>query len=78
MQKYERLPSDVLSRMPQVADVLLQDSNVVFGYLFGGPASGTVKPLSDVDIAFFVRDTKGLAEYKPDLFDRLAGVLGTD
>lgn len=77
MRKYERLPSDILSRIPQVAEVLLQDSNVVFGYLFGGLAAGTVNPLSDVDIAVFVRDTEGLAEYKLDLFDRLAGAIGT-
>ena len=77
MQKFERLPADILSRIPHVAEVLLEDSNVFFGYLFGGLATGGVKPLSDVDIAVFVRDTEGLAEYKLDLFDRLAAALGT-
>lgn len=77
MQKFEKLPRDILSRIPQAATVLLQDPNIVFDYLFGGFASGSVKPLSDVDIAVFLRNTEGLAEYKLDLFDRLAGALGT-
>jgi hypothetical protein len=78
MQKFERLPADILSRLPRASEVLLEDRNVVFAYLFGGLASGSVKPLSDVDLAVFVRETANLAEYKLDLFDRLAGALGTD
>ena len=78
MQKFERLPADILSRIPRAAKLLLEDPNVVFAYLFGGLASGSVKPLSDVDLAVFVRETANLAEYKLDLFDRLAGALGTD
>jgi len=67
MQKFERLPADILSRIPRAAKVLLEDPNVVFAYLFGGLASGSVKPLSDVDFAVFVRETANLAEYKLDL-----------
>jgi len=50
---------------------------VVFAYLFGGLASGRVKPLSDVDIAVYVQDAGRLSEYKQDLFDRLSHALGT-
>jgi len=67
MQKFERLPADILSRIPRAAKLLLEDPNVVFAYLFGGLASGSVKPLSDVDFAVFVRETANLAEYKLDL-----------
>ena len=77
MQKFERLPADILSRLPRAAKVLLEDRNVVFAYLFGGLASGSVRPLSDVDLAVFVRNRANLGEYKLDLFHRVSAALGT-
>jgi len=77
MQRFEKLPAGILSRIPSAARVLAEDGNVVFAYLFGGLASGRVKPLSDVDLAVYVRDASRLAEYKLDLFDRLSNALGT-
>jgi len=41
-------------------------SEVVFGYLMGSSVSGTVRPHSDVDIAFFVSGAAGL-----DFYDRV-------
>jgi predicted nucleotidyltransferase len=77
MIKFERLPADILSKIPGAASVLLQDDNVVFAYLFGGIARGGLLPLADIDIAVYVKETSGLIEFKLSLFDRLAGVLGT-
>ena len=77
MIKLEKLPPDILSRVLEAEGVLAQDSNVVFAYLFGGLARGVVRPLSDVDIAVYLRDTANLAEYKILLFDRLTELLGT-
>jgi predicted nucleotidyltransferase len=77
MIKLEKLPPDILSRVRGTERLLVQDPNVVFAYLFGGLARGVVKPLSDVDIAVYLRDTANLAEYKILLFDRLTELLGT-
>lgn len=77
MIKFEKMPPDVLTRMPGVREVLTADDNVLFAYLFGGLAGGEVKPLSDVDIAVYVKDMRDPAEYKLRLFDRLADALGT-
>lgn len=77
MIRLEKLPPDVLSRMPSVETVLRSDSNVVFAYLFGGLASGSPRPLSDVDIAVYVADAGGLAEYRMALFDELTKALCT-
>ncbi len=77
MQKFETLPPEVLSRIPSAAVLLAEDGNVVFAYLFGGLAAGTVKALSDVDVAVYLRKTSGLAVYKLDLFDRVSRALGT-
>ena len=77
MIKFEKIPPDILSRISAAGQVLAEDERVVFGYLFGGLASGRVNPLSDADIAVFLNRTDSLAEYKLGLFDRLTAALGT-
>lgn len=78
MIKLEKLPSDIWARIREAEGVLALDSNVVFAYLFGGLAKKEPRPLSDVDIAVYVRDTKNLAECKIRLFDKITNVLETD
>jgi predicted nucleotidyltransferase len=77
MIKFERLPANILSNIKKLKKVLAQDSNVIFAYLFGGLSKGRVAPLSDIDIAVYLDNIEGLAEYKLDLFNRLADALGT-
>jgi len=77
MIKFEKLPADILSRIPEAKEVLIQDDNVIFAYIFGGLAEGKVTPLSDVDISVYLRNTANLAEYKLQLFNRLSDALGT-
>jgi len=77
MIKFERLPANILSRIPEVKSVLVQDDNVIFAYIFGGLAEGKVKPLSDIDISVYLRNIDNLSEYKLRLFDKLTDVLGT-
>jgi predicted nucleotidyltransferase len=77
MIKFEKIPEDILSRIPAAQRVLVEDENVVFAYLFGGLAKKSQKPLSDVDIAVFIRDVNDPAAYKLDLYTRLADALGT-
>lgn len=77
MIKIEKLPTDILTKLPDAARELEQDSNVIFAYLFGGLAEQVIKPLSDVDIAVYVKEIRDLAEFKMQLFDRLTDALGT-
>ena len=77
MIKFERLPADILSKIPDVKRILLQDENIIFAYLFGGLTEGKVNPLSDIDISVYLRSTDNLAEYKLNLFDRLTDALST-
>ncbi|MEK6581981.1 MAG: nucleotidyltransferase domain-containing protein [Nitrospirota bacterium] len=71
MIKYEKLPRGVLSAIPNVKKILLEDDNVIFAYLFGGLARGEVKVLSDIDIAVYVKNISSLAEYKLRLFEKI-------
>lgn len=77
MIKFEKLPSNILSKIPAVMEVLSTDQRVLFAYLFGGLAAGRVRPLSDVDIAVYLNDTGELADYKLTLFDKVTEALGT-
>ena len=76
MIKLERLSPDILSKIPACKKALFEEDNIIFAYIFGGLAEGKVKPLSDIDIAVFLRDTQNLAEIRLKLFDILAGVFG--
>jgi predicted nucleotidyltransferase len=78
MIKFERLPADILSKIPDVKRILLQDQNVIFAYLFGGLSEGKIKPLSDMDISVYIKNTDNLAEYKLNLFERLTDALSTN
>ena len=77
MIKFDKLPQDILSKIPDIKELLLQDDNVVFAYLFGGLARGEVKDLSDIDIAVYLRETDDLADIKIQLFGKLTDALGT-
>ena len=77
MIKFEILPHQIMFRMSDVRKALAEDDNIVFAYLFGGLAAGRANPLSDVDIAVYVRDVGNLADYKLGLFDKLTRALGT-
>jgi len=77
MIKFEKLPSNILSKIPAVGELLLIDKRVLFAYLFGGLATGLVRPLSDVDIAVYLDDTGELADYRLTLFDKITDALGT-
>ncbi len=78
MIKFEQLSPDVLTRISEAEKVLAEDDNIVFGYLFGGLVSGNLKPLSDIDIAVFLRKTDNLAEYKLELFHRITDAFGSN
>src|SRR3972149_11733722 len=77
MIKFEKLPEDILTKLAEGKKVLRDDNNVIFAYLFGGLAEGKVSPLSDIDIAVFLKPTHDVVEYKLGLFERLADSLGT-
>ena len=42
MIKLEALPSNIMSKIPKAKKLLLQETSVIFAYLFGGLASGKV------------------------------------
>lgn len=78
MIKRQPLPSDIAERLTRLATVLAEHEAIGFAYLFGGLARGDRHPLSDVDIAVYLRGEVDVAEVKLELIGLLCDTLGTD
>jgi len=78
MIKFDKLPSDILQLLPEAVDYLESHPEVLFAYLFGGLARGKPQPLSDVDIAIYLRTGKNVAEEKLEILGDLVTILQTD
>jgi hypothetical protein len=76
MIRFKRIPKNIHQKMSLLSDFFLSDSNVIFAYLFGGMVKDIPSPLSDVDLAVYVEDTKKL-DYL-EMFGKIAKKLGTD
>ncbi len=76
MIRYKKLPEDILKRINLLTDLFMADPNIVFAYLFGGLLKERPNPLSDADIAVFVKNTKK-SDYL-ELFNKITNALGTD
>jgi uncharacterized protein len=76
MIRYKRIPEDIFQRIEGLVDLFLRESNIIFAYLFGGLARDRSKPLSDVDIALYLKDSKKLNFLS--LYLEISKTLGTD
>jgi hypothetical protein len=76
MIRFKRIPENIHQKMSLLNDFFLHDANLVFAYLFGGMVKDRPSPLSDVDIAVYVKDIKKL-DYL-EMFGKIADILGTD
>lgn len=76
MIRYKKLPDDILQKIDSLTGFFKKDSNIIFAYLFGGLLKKRRNPLSDIDIAVYVKDT-GKLDYL-ELFGKISGLLNTD
>jgi predicted nucleotidyltransferase len=78
MFKFNRLPDDILSRLPAAESYLHSHPKVLFAYLFGSLVRGFRQPLSDVDIAVYLENYENFSKTKLEILESLADVLQTD
>jgi predicted nucleotidyltransferase len=78
MIKSTKLPDVIMQLMPKAVDYLHSCDDVLFAYLFGSLAKGSVRPLSDVDIAVYLSEKKDFSEKKVEILGSLNDILGTD
>ena len=76
MIRFKRLPSDIMNRITHLKRFLQGDPNVIFAYFFGGITKGPPSPLSDVDLAIYVKDLKKI-DYLA-FFTDITNILGTN
>lgn len=74
----QALPPDIEARLGDAKRVLTEDSRVIFAYLFGGLGKGRRTPLSDIDIAVYLKSAADIASTKMTLINLLMQFLNTD
>jgi predicted nucleotidyltransferase len=78
MIKNKKLPENILDFLPQVVDFLKNRQKVVFAYLFGSLTRDKVLPLSDIDIAIYLKEGVDLDQEKMSILQNLIDLLGTE
>jgi predicted nucleotidyltransferase len=78
MMKHGKLPENILDLLPAAVDFLISHPKVIFSYLFGSLARRQPLPLSDVDIAVYLKPGTNFAESKLEILGELMDILQTD
>lgn len=78
MIKFRPILSNRLMIIDEVKKIIEAEDNIIFAYLFGSMAAGRQTNLSDVDIAIYLRNTEGIAQYKLEIFNKITNAIGTD
>ena len=78
MIKYKKLPANIEDLMLNTIAYLQSRSDIDFAYLFGSFGKGKPLPLSDVDIAIYLRETVDVHEKKMEILGVLMNLLETD
>ena len=78
MIKFNKLPENILQLLPGAVKYLELHPKVIFSYLFGSLSKGKPSPLSDVDIAIYLKKGDNLADRKLEILGKLIDILETD
>ena len=78
MIKFNKLPDNILQLLPGAFKYLQSHPKVIFSYLFGSLSKGKPSPLSDVDIAVFLKKAEKFADRKIEIIGKLIDILETD
>ena len=78
MIKDRNLPTNIDDLIPKALTYLQSMPDILFAYLFGGFGRGKRHPLSDVDIAVYLKETTGVQEKKMEILGALIDILQTD
>jgi len=76
MIRFLKIPGDIYGRIEHLGDFFMKEPDILFVYLFGGLAKKIPNPLSDVDLAVYVKNEKKLDYLK--LFGEISRVLCTE
>jgi predicted nucleotidyltransferase len=78
MIKYKKLPANIEDLIPKALTYLQSMPDILFAYLFGSFGRGKHFPLSDVDIAVYLKEPSDAPEKKMEILGELIDILQTD
>ncbi|MBA7578420.1 nucleotidyltransferase domain-containing protein [Candidatus Atribacteria bacterium 1244-E10-H5-B2] len=78
MIKDKKLPENILNLLPQANNFLENYPKVVFAYLFGSLTKGKVNPLSDIDVALYLKKGTNFSREKMVILEELIDIFGTE
>ncbi len=78
MIKDKKLPENILEILPEANYFLENYQKVIFAYLFGSLARDKVLPLSDIDIAIYLKEGADFSQEKMTILRNLIDILGTE
>lgn len=76
MIRFKKVPEYIFQRIDLLTDLLTEDSNTIFAYLFGSLVKNKKKPLSDVDLGVYVKYIKKV-DYL-SFYEKISNILRTD
>jgi predicted nucleotidyltransferase len=78
MIKHKKLPANIGDLIPKALIYLQSMPDILFAYLFGSFGRGKRLPLSDVDIAVYLKEPTVVQERKMKILGALIDILQTD
>jgi predicted nucleotidyltransferase len=78
MIKSNKLPANIEDLIPKALDYLQSKADIIFAYFFGSFGRGKRLPLSDVDIAVYLKDPAVIQKKKLEILGALIDILQTD
>jgi hypothetical protein len=78
MIKYKKLPANIEDLIPKALNYLQSVPDILFAYLFGSFGRGKRLPLSDIDIAVYLKEPTDVHEKKMEILGALIDILQTD
>ena len=78
MIRHKNLPANIEDLIPKALTYLQSMPDVLFAYLFGSFGRGKQLPLSDVDIAVYLKEPTVVREKKMEILGALIDILQTD
>lgn len=81
MIRFKKIEHSLKERLPWLIEIFKKQPEVNALYLFGSYARDNLKPLSDIDIAAFLKKGVSKADYwdlRLEFMNKAAAILGTD
>jgi predicted nucleotidyltransferase len=78
MIRHNKLPANIEDLIPKALTYLQSMPDILFAYLFGSLGKGKHFPLSDVDIAVYLKEPLDVPEKKMEILGALIDILQTD